>query len=110
MTILYSEWMGEPSLLFCSLFLILAGLLIGLYGFIVGYASDHGKVAADAFPCVVVAIVFSIIAILALSGVGPGAKTVYYATIDDSSLSEVLEEYNIIEQKGSLFILEEKSD
>ena len=110
MTILYSEWMGEPSLFFCSLFLILAGLLIGLYGFIVGYVSDHGKVAADAFPCVVVAIVFSIMAMLALSGVGPGAKTVYYATIDDSSLSEVLEEYNIIEQKGSLFILEEKSD
>lgn len=108
MTILYSESMGYPSLFFCFLFMLIAGFLVGIYGFIVGCASDHGEAAANAVPCLVVAIVFSIMAILALSGIGPGARTVYYATIDDSSLSEVLEEYNIVEQKSSLFILEEK--
>ena len=111
MTILYSETLYDSTPIVTLIFLILAAVLVGLYGFVIGASFSDTEAVTNAgrgFPLIIVAVVFAILGEIALMGDPFTAKNVHYATINDASLSEVLEEYNIIEQKGSLFILEEK--
>ena len=111
MTILYNETIYDSTPIVSLIFLVIAAVLVGFYGFMIGISSFDDEAATNAgrcFPLIIVAVVFAILGEIALTGHPLTAKNVYYATIDDTSLSEVLEEYNIIEQKGSLFILEEK--
>lgn len=113
MTILYSETICESTPWVTFAFLMFAAILFGLYGFVIGASSsddEAGAIAAKCFPLIIVAIVFTILGEIALTGDPFASKDVHYATIDDASLSEVLEDYDIVEQKGSLFILEEKEN
>lgn len=106
MTILYSEnFMGNPVWPFAILFMILAWVFI-IFGSYIIYKNDSFELVPFVF-----AFIFTILSMVCCNG-NPfiKAQTVYYATIDDASLSEVLEDYDIVEQKGSLFILEEKEN
>lgn len=106
MTILYSEnFMGNPAWPLAVLFMIITWAFI-IWGSYIIYKNDSFEIAPF-----VLAFISTLLSMVSCN-CDPlvKAQTIYYATIDDASLSEVLEEYNIIEQKGSLFILEEKSD
>ena len=106
MTILYNEMISEPSYLASFIFISIALGLACMYGYIIGTSDEAGR----ALPIMIVAAVVAFFGCVSSTSTPFTYKNAYYATIDDASLSEVLEEYNIIEQKGSLFILEEKSD
>lgn len=106
MTILYSEnFMGNPTWPFAVLFMVLTWVCI-IWGSYIIYKNDS-------FELVPFALAFAFATLsMTCCNCDPFAKTqtIYYATIDDASLSEVLEDYDIVEQKGSLFILEEKEN
>ena len=104
MTILYNEIISEPSYLASFILISIALGLACIYGYIIGSSDGAGS----ALPIMIIAAVVAFFGCVALKFTPFTSKNAYYATIDDASLSEVLEEYNIIEQKGSLFILEEK--
>ena len=106
MTILYSEnFIGNPVWPFAILFMILTWVFI-IFGSYIVYKNDSFEIIPFVF-----AFVFAIFS-MACCNCDPftKAQTIHYATIDDASLSEVLEDYDIVEQKGSLFILEEKEN
>lgn len=108
MTILYNEIISEPSYLASFILISTALGLACMYGHIIGSSDEPGTTAGSALPIMIIAAVVAFFGCVSSTFTPFTSKNAYYATIDDASLSEVLEEYNIIEQKGSLFILEEK--
>lgn len=95
---------------------IVAGCLIGVILFFIigiscaGKGVIHDKIAGWCFVATVVSL-FAAIVCGAISDnvVVPTGEYQYEITIDDeTSFSEVIEKYNIIEQRGDIFVVEEK--
>lgn len=107
MTILYSYMANDPNPIAGVACIIFAIILIVIATVITTIDKEFAFINVLLAAMALVSTVFGV-----LNFVPNALPTTerFCATIDDASLSEVLEEYNIIEQKGSLFILEEKSD
>ena len=106
MTILHSYMGSDPmygmALLCCgiAIFLVVATVLI---------IQQEKGVAMETILLILGAIATFVMSFGLAKGDTFFLQQRYYATIDNSvSLEEIFKNYNIIEQKGSLFILEEK--
>ena len=92
-------------------FTVLALGVICIVAFILTLTSNDNRVIIFGIICLLAMIAMPIIVITSKSHWRTNERNQYECIIDDSvSINEVYEKYNVIEQRGKIWILEDKID
>ena len=112
MNILYSETITQTHFIWhwWMLIIILLGILIGIF---LALFLDYVGLSDNAFSFIIAAFSIGLMIFIGYKGF-KGNDTYeehYYITIDDNiSYKDVINTYEIVEQKGDIFIVKEKEE